>query len=120
VNVRLGEIHGTSTCYRAGCRCDQCRRANAVACYHLKRAREALSLPPGDPRHGENGYANYSCRCPVCKEGRRLVIRERAARLAPDDPRHGSASTYANHGCRCDACTEACRVYRARLRTKGS
>ena len=34
-----------------------------------------------------------------------------AARLAPDDPRHGSLNGYTNLRCRCGPCTNALRLY---------
>ena len=27
-----------------------------------------LTPGDGDPRHGQNGYSNYMCRCDICKE----------------------------------------------------
>lgn len=27
-----------------------------------------MSLPPGDPRHGTNGYNNLACRCDICRD----------------------------------------------------
>jgi hypothetical protein len=39
------------------------------------------------------------------------VRRGRVTPLAPDDPRHGIASSYTNHNCRCDACREAQTAY---------
>lgn len=69
-------------------------------------------LPPGDPRHGTNGYTNLGCRCPKCKaanatwqwnarERRRLNL----ANLP--DSAHGDPSTYTNHMCRCQRCKTA-------------
>jgi len=31
-----------------------------------------VNLPPGDPRHGNNGYTNLGCRCDICGEAHRV------------------------------------------------
>lgn len=36
---------------------------------------------------------------------------QRPIPLAPDDPRHGTASGYIRHRCRCQPCHEAERAY---------
>lgn len=118
MSLPLSQFHGTDSRYQAGCRCKKCRRAHAADQYRNKINRAMSLIEPGDARHGENGYMNYYCRCRVCRDGHREAIRQRAAQLAPDDPRHGRYATYVNHGCRCDACTEATRVYRAHLRKR--
>jgi hypothetical protein len=45
------------------------------------------------------------------------------SKLAPDDPRHGTANGYANLNCRCDRCKEANRIthaaYMQRVRADG-
>nr|CRL70317.1 hypothetical protein CPGR_01932 [Mycolicibacterium komanii] len=38
---------------------------------------------------------------------REHMRRKKQRGIAPDDPRHGKASTYNNFGCRCDPCTQA-------------
>lgn len=38
---------------------------------------------------------------------REHMRRKKQKGIAPDDPRHGKASTYNNFGCRCDPCTQA-------------
>lgn len=38
---------------------------------------------------------------------REHMRRKKQKGIAPDDPRHGKASTYSNFGCRCDPCTQA-------------
>lgn len=40
-------------------------------------------------------------------QNREHMRRKKQNGIAPDDPRHGKASTYNNFGCRCDRCTEA-------------
>lgn len=58
--------HGRKTTYNQGCRCDECRAANAE--YTQKFiANHRGQLPDGDQRHGTTGgYSNYSCRCGPC------------------------------------------------------
>lgn len=72
---------------------------------------ERQDLPPDDPRHGENGYAHYGCRCEICRQAHSDRSRAARSRLAPDDPRHGSLGGYQHHGCRCDRCTEFNTAY---------
>lgn len=73
---------------------------------------EAL-LPPGDPRHGMNGYTNLGCRCDVCRAAIAAYARQsravRAGRLArnPNLAPHGRESTYGGWGCRCRPCSDA-------------
>lgn len=65
----------------------------------------------------EHGYGRYQkgCRCDKCVTANRTYTREwrarvRAAGLAADDRRHGTANGYENFGCRCDLCVAAhCR-----------
>ncbi len=34
----------------------------------MKRERKGKLTPrDGDPRHGQNGYSNYRCRCDICR-----------------------------------------------------
>ena len=70
------ELHGSTSGYKNGCRCDDCRIAHGQAqADWLKRNREN-SRPP--PKHGTlNGYVNYSCRCEDCMTAARAY---RAAR----------------------------------------
>lgn len=53
--------HGTRSNYRNGCRCDQCRAANA-AYDRERRARAGL------PNHGKRSTYIAGCRCDACKE----------------------------------------------------
>lgn len=67
--------HGTIARYRSrihGCRCEECRRANAE---HQNRLRGEEP-----PNHGTySGYINYGCRCKACKEAHRATVRARRA-----------------------------------------
>jgi hypothetical protein len=63
-----GSVQG----YRLGCREDEC--VESYRDYQLPKVtgRKAAGLPQEDARHGTyNGYANYGCRCPFCKEANR-------------------------------------------------
>ena len=56
--------HGTCSAYTNGCRCDQCRRANAT--YQDSWRRKQRAIPAW--AHGrESTYTNYACRCNLCK-----------------------------------------------------
>ena len=88
--------HGTPGGYSSyGCRCPLCRQANNERCQRYRdanrdkvneyaakvRARLRETEPP---RHGTcHAYANYGCRCPLCREAQREYHRKRrAAELA--------------------------------------
>jgi hypothetical protein len=58
--------HGRIATYMVGCRCDECSAAKRAANALQRAARRACILPPGDARHGVNGYSNYGCRCHTC------------------------------------------------------
>lgn len=76
--------HGTENKYRRGCRCGECRAANAERGrrHRAQKANWKASVP--DEVHGTiNGYSNYSCRCDDCKaantEKKRRAYQERLA-----------------------------------------
>lgn len=59
---------GTPAAYARGCRCGDCRQANARA--HQKAVTKMCSvgLPDGDKRHGTySGYTQWGCRCDACR-----------------------------------------------------
>lgn len=67
-------------------------------------------LPPGDERHGVNGYTNYDCRCMICTDAHALtygIRRDRDRTLEPGDPRHGTDNGYHYHHCKCEKCLAA-------------
>lgn len=71
----------------------------------------SLGLTPSTrPARSPEERAKNAARC--AEQRRRRAERG----LAPDDPRHGKATTYTNWGCRCPKCTaantEACRARR--------
>lgn len=51
---------------------------------------------------------------------REHMRRKKQNGIAPDDPRHGKASTYNNFGCRCDPCTEAAATEQRNRRAKAN
>lgn len=58
---------GSMTKYRNGCRCEDCRKANAAhARKERARWRERGQLPASGA-HNVSTYRNYGCRCDVCK-----------------------------------------------------
>ena len=60
--------HGTQREYQRGCRCQECRTANAEYKRADREAARAEGLPEGDERHGTlRGYDYYGCRCPDCR-----------------------------------------------------
>jgi hypothetical protein len=82
------------------------------------------NLPPGDPRHGMNGYRNLKCRCEICRAATTAYQRDYRRRLAEKglpsgDSRHGTENGYNNYGCRCAECTDAhTRAARERSRER--
>lgn len=52
-----------------------------------KRTR-TFRLPPGDSRHGRNGYANYGCGCDICVEANRAAHAEYMHRKPDQRERH--------------------------------
>lgn len=53
--------HGYSG-YRRGCRCSECRAANAARSLHRRSRGEA----PEQAHGTRGGYNNYGCRCAPC------------------------------------------------------
>ena len=85
--------HGEFRTYRSGCRCAECRRANAD--YYRARGYRMT--------HRARNYA------------RRTFVAGRWIAPLPDD-RHGTRDAYDRHGCRCISCTRANRECAARGR----
>lgn len=62
-------VHGTLARYKSGCKCEECRAANAE---YVFRTRRGL---PGKPRsnqydeseHGNRSKYGEGCRCVLCK-----------------------------------------------------
>lgn len=54
--------------------------------------------------HGtSNGYANFRCRCDLCKQA---YSEWRKSRLDSYSLKHGTVTAY-KYGCRCESCKEA-------------
>ena len=94
-----------------GCRCDECRAANAARFARRKAERD---MRMSDFEHGSSGYVNWGCRCDVCAEAHSEVMAanyaSRKARAATDAP-HGTVSGYSSWGCRCDECLAVGRAH---------
>lgn len=61
--------HGDPAKYTQGCRCAECRDANAARCRSQQRRR--VSDPEGADRAGHGNastYQNYGCRCRPCTD----------------------------------------------------
>jgi hypothetical protein len=64
--------HGCDGTYSVGCRCDDCKRAHALAAYQARRRRVVTDFA----MHGKaSTYKNYMCRCDLCREAVRLERR---------------------------------------------
>lgn len=71
--------HGLNGYVNFGCRCVECRAANAARTAYGRRARGNLLVD--DPRHGTtNAYNNFSCRCDACRSAWATYQREYYAR----------------------------------------
>lgn len=60
-------VHGTTTGYAYGCRCDECKRASTTAASEY-RARTGGREVPYNLHGTSNAYTNYGCRCDLCKQ----------------------------------------------------
>lgn len=80
--MSFSKLHGTTSRYSRGCRCDDCKKAVAEYQRNLRGTRWDKATPAH--AHGTvNGYKNYSCRCDLCKAAVAEVSRrERAERKA--------------------------------------
>ncbi|MGE3795955.1 MAG: hypothetical protein AB7I38_18795 [Dehalococcoidia bacterium] len=91
--------HGIPSSYNRGCRCDECRSANAV------RHQAAIHS-----YKGANQRRNYA---------KRTFVAGRWIAPLPDE-KHGKVGTYTRHGCRCISCTRAYREHQAAYRARRS
>lgn len=111
---------GSRASYRRGCRCDQCRAANAEM-HRRWRVNAAARADALGVSHGTTArYTNYGCRCDQCREANRLRLRtyRTEARTGVKSPPHGTQTGYTHYGCRCVACTEAGLAYYKRVSAK--
>lgn len=66
-------VHGRYRAYMAGCRCDDCRAANAAAKQRSRQRAAADSSRADRAGHGKaDTYKNHSCRCDQCREAWRV------------------------------------------------
>ena len=88
--------HGLTGTYQAGCRCDDCKAAQAQYArerYHARKAGDVRR--PGVAEHGTRAmYATHGCRCDKCKaaeaEYRREYDKRRRAGHTSKAPEAGS------------------------------
>ncbi|XUZ24719.1 hypothetical protein ACQVDT_07025 [Streptomyces sp. RMIT01] len=65
-----------------GCRCQVCVAANTARLAEARRDR-AARRDTATFKHGVNGYSNWKCRCPTCRnEASAAAARQKAARMA--------------------------------------
>lgn len=60
--------HGTTTGYRYGCRCDECRYANTIKCRAWHRQHDGEPLPDSVPHGTAYAYRGRGCRCGDCRQ----------------------------------------------------
>lgn len=111
-------VHGRRSTYVGGCRCDECRRANADYQWALgRRRRRALAADPSIVEHGTpSTYTNWGCRCDECRAANRAWLTSWQARQT-GPPEHGTTNAYSNYRCRCDECRTAMAADRRERRT---
>ena len=75
--------HGSASTYdNHGCRCDECRAANAAR-HAAARKRRKVDLGAGRavvPHGKASTYANWGCRCAACTAARRDAKRAYTAK----------------------------------------
>lgn len=77
IRPRQQHVHGTPSMYNSGCRCDDCRAANAERIRGLRaRRRERLKTGEAEIEHGLSAYNNWGCRCEVCTLANSQACRE--------------------------------------------
>lgn len=108
------DTHGTIQCYRNGCKCDMCKKANSDQHKKWEQSKSEDRIPHGTL----SGYTNWKCRCPDCKLQGSIAnkkARERRKRTPP--PKHG-LNGYINYGCKCAVCSSENRQYRKALKER--
>jgi len=111
--------HGTTTFYRKGCRCEQCKHAKNAA-----RKKGPRTGPGPGATHGKNSTYAAGCSCELCKAAHaEYKAKRRADQAARGAITHGTTSGYAAK-CRCDECraahAQAARQSRRRARERDS
>lgn len=96
----------------AACDAERAERAAERKAAIAWRTRHPEGLPPGDERHGDNGYQNYACRCRICADAnaasflqRKANNRDRLDQMPPQQ--HGTDNGYHYWHCKCDHCLAA-------------
>ena len=74
--------HGTGYSYNEGCRCDDCRAANARRTAVQRRERNRkMRVGLASPPHGHaSTYLNYDYRCEPCKQAHSVALAKRRAK----------------------------------------
>ena len=72
--------HGTRAMYQKGCRCQECKSAQARGAheYREKRKAQGAQNPELIPHGTYSGYITWCCRCEECSTVHREYQRERA------------------------------------------
>lgn len=103
--------HGTIQRYRRGCRCDDCREANAAYSREWRKKNpKIVDNRPKAKKHGLTRYRKHGCRCTVCTGANRVAVRENIGAKARSKAKHGTRSRYVG-GCRCKKCSTANKEY---------
>lgn len=89
--------HGTMARYGRGCKCEECRKANADKTKRLIGSRPT--------RHGtRTAYFTRGCRCDQCRDAAVKFNRDtRQGMIDRRSGKHGS-SVQVQRGCRCEKC----------------
>jgi hypothetical protein len=66
--VKGTSVHGTRTMYGLGCRCQECKAANAreTRLYRERQKQKGLDNPELIPHGTYHGYVGWGCRCEEC------------------------------------------------------
>jgi hypothetical protein len=73
------DAHGTTTGYRYGCRCEECRAANTAQGREgrVRRAAALARLADQLPHGSKATYTNYGCQCDACVAAQAAANRRR-------------------------------------------
>lgn len=94
-------MHGTSTGYSYGCRCERCRDTRR------KWAKQYRTR-----QHGTEYVYTLGCRCKKCTQAHTEARNRRRARSFPNPNKkieHGTDKGYTHDKCRCEECKKAHR-----------
>ena len=109
--------HGLTATYQAGCRCEECKTAQAAYAKERYEARKRgdVRKRPAAKEHGTRPMYAGGCRCEECRAAEAAYQRKRYSERnggvsRRPERQHGERRTY-NAGCRCDECTAAQTAY---------